>query len=223
MTGELAALYQAARRGRNGEPAVALEPVRGQLVVERLRRLDQVRQARRAPRPGSGRRARTRSTRSTDAYQCGAHTPSVSRRPGGQLSIASSNAMPSAAQSCGSIAGRVAEQVGRVDAPGRRGCGRSRPAAGSRGRARVGSPRTFAYEATTCAGSRIRNALVTRAQPAPADLAAAGGGPCASGSCTVLPAGSGRRSSSTTSDQRGRLAGQDLGPRPGWSRPVAAR
>ena len=37
--------------------------------------------------------------RSTASYQAGAQTPSLSRRPAGQLSIAASNGTPSAAQS----------------------------------------------------------------------------------------------------------------------------
>ena len=154
----------------------------GELVVVRLRRLDA--DGRRCAghlRRLSGRRARSRSTRSTAAYQCGAHTPSVSRRPGGQRSIAGSKAMPSAAQSAGSDLrpGRGAGRPRRR--PARRGRGRSPPAAGSRGRrasARRAPWRSWPRRAPgRGSGRRWSAGPATRGRPREA-----GGGPCASGS-----------------------------------------
>ena len=120
------------------------------------------------------RTARTRWTLSTAAYQCGAQTPSSGRGPAGHDSIASSNSMPTAAQSWRSTPRGSRQHVAGVD-DGRGGAEGVAAAAeqvdllreaevlqrGLPAHLGVGGERP-------AAGSRIRNAFVSpTASPAP--------------------------------------------------------
>ena len=175
-----------------------------------------------APRPASGRTARTRSTprpRRTSA----APTPRRSAgAPAASDSIAGSKSMPQRRAQPAQHARRVAEQVGGVD---HRSAVRPEDLdllRRSRGRRASASPRTLAYDATTCAGSRIRYALDSRPSQSRPDVRQQ-----VVGHVLLVVHGRRRRAAGRSAPPR-RPATASAGwpappPGPGWSRPVAAR
>src|SRR6266702_7776979 len=95
--------------------------------------------------------------RQTLSYQYGAQTPSLSRGPAGQDSIAAENGTSSAAQSArrpasGAASRSVESMTGPPNASNSATCWRSPRSS------RAGADRTRAYDASSERGSRIKNA-----------------------------------------------------------------